>query len=314
MPSVSIIIPAYNAAQWLAETLESALAQTYAEKEIIVIDDGSRDGTADVARTFSGRGVRVVTQPNRGAAAARNHGLRLATGDFIQYLDADDLLAPDKIAAQIRRLARNPRLLASCRWGRFYHKVDDAVFADDGMAADFPPIDFLLLHVGSAKMMHPAAWLVPRAIADKAGLWDEELSLNDDGEYFARVVLASGGILSVPKVCSFYRSGLTGSLSRTRSPAALSSLERSVERIAHHLSAAEDSPRSRQALAEYWQRLEYEIYPQGPEICRRARQRSRALGGARLPPAAGRREALLAKFIGWRLARRIRFLTSTSQE
>jgi glycosyltransferase involved in cell wall biosynthesis len=312
MPRVSIIVPAYNAAQWLRETLESALAQTHADKEIIVVDDGSRDGTMDATRSFSGRGIRVVTQPNRGPAAARNHGLRLATGDFIQYLDADDLLAPDKIAAQIRRLDRNPSLLASCRWGRFRQTITDTVFADDGMAADFKPIDFLLLHVGLAKMMHPAAWLVPRGIAEKAGLWDEELSLNDDGEYFARVVLASGGIISVPEVCSYYRSGLSGSLSRTRSPAALKSLERSVEKVSHHISEAEDSPRTRRALAEYWQRLEYEIYPQGIEICRRARQRSRALGGARLPPAAGRREKLLAMLLGWRLARRIRFLTTLS--
>ena len=94
---VSILIPAYNAERWLGATIESALAQTWPAKEIIVVDDGSTDRTLAVARGFGDRGVQVITQANRGAAAARNTALRAARGAWIQFLDADDLLNPRKI-------------------------------------------------------------------------------------------------------------------------------------------------------------------------------------------------------------------------
>src|SRR5271167_5086337 len=103
-PLVSILIPAYNAEAWISDTLESAIAQTWQRKEIIVVDDGSKDQTAEVARRFASRGVAVVSKENQGAAATRNHALRLAQGDYIQWLDADDLLSPDKIERQFAAL------------------------------------------------------------------------------------------------------------------------------------------------------------------------------------------------------------------
>lgn len=128
-PLVSIIIPCYNAERWLAETLESALAQTWTAKEILVINDGSTDSSLAVAQQYTTRGVRVIDQPNRGASAARNHGLRLARGDFIQFLDADDLLAPNKIELQIHALAGTKAdVLASASWSRFTHDPAQAVF------------------------------------------------------------------------------------------------------------------------------------------------------------------------------------------
>src|SRR5689334_11048168 len=108
---VSILIPAYNAERWLAETLESALSQSWDRKEIIVVDDGSKDATLLVARSFEKRGVRVVTQANQGAAIARNRAFELSQGEYIQWLDADDLLAPDKIERQMHVLQSG----ASCR-------------------------------------------------------------------------------------------------------------------------------------------------------------------------------------------------------
>src|SRR5713101_6428833 len=100
-PLVSILIPAYNAQSWIGETLQSAISQTWDRKEIIVVDDGSKDDTLAIARQFESCGVRVVTQKNQGAAAARNKAFSLSQGDFIQWLDADDLLASDKITKQL---------------------------------------------------------------------------------------------------------------------------------------------------------------------------------------------------------------------
>lgn len=104
---VSILIPCYNAERWIGEAIESALAQTYSPCEVIVVDDGSTDGSLDVIRGFGDR-IRYETGPNRGANAARNHLLALARGEWAQYLDADDYLLPDKIATQMRVLMEYP--------------------------------------------------------------------------------------------------------------------------------------------------------------------------------------------------------------
>src|SRR6516162_381108 len=114
-PLVSILIPAYNAGEALAETVESALAQTWPNKEIIVVDDGSKDSTLSIARQFASRGVTVITQKNQGAAATRNNALAASRGDFIQWLDADDLLVPEKITKQMQALEQcgNKRMLLS---------------------------------------------------------------------------------------------------------------------------------------------------------------------------------------------------------
>jgi glycosyltransferase involved in cell wall biosynthesis len=107
MPLVSILIPCYNAERWISQAIESALAQTWAEKEVILIDDGSTDRSLDVIRQFDGR-IRWETSPNRGGNAARNRLLELAGGEWVQYLDADDYLLHDKIAQQMEFLAAHP--------------------------------------------------------------------------------------------------------------------------------------------------------------------------------------------------------------
>ncbi len=100
---VSILIPCHNAERWIRQAIESALAQSYAPTEVIVVDDGSKDGSLDVIRGFGDR-ISWETGPNRGANAARNRLLALARGQWAQYLDADDYLLPDKIATQMRVL------------------------------------------------------------------------------------------------------------------------------------------------------------------------------------------------------------------
>jgi len=310
-PLVSILIPCHNAARWLAATLESALAQTHPRCEVILIDDGSTDGSLALAQTFAPRGVRIASQPNRGAAAARNHALRLARGDFIQYLDADDLISPRKIGLQLPLLATRPaNTLATCRWGRFETDPSAARFVDEAVFRDFDGPDFLQLAGETGAMMHPSAWLVPRAVADAAGLWDEALSLNDDGEYFCRVVLASAGLAfcADPDARSFYRSGLPGSLSRWRSPAARRSQFRSIELITARLGAADDSPRTCRACAGYWRRFVHDFYPEPAGLIRRAEAEIARLGEETGRPPMGAKTALLAALLGGRTAWRLRHL------
>jgi glycosyltransferase involved in cell wall biosynthesis len=100
MESVSIIIPAYNAAKYLRESVESALAQTYSEREIIIVDDGSTDGTSQILAEY-GDAIRVIHQTNQGSAAACNTGVAVAQGEWVAFLDADDVWLPEKLAQQI---------------------------------------------------------------------------------------------------------------------------------------------------------------------------------------------------------------------
>jgi glycosyltransferase involved in cell wall biosynthesis len=303
---VSILIPCHNAAPWLAATLESALAQTWAEKEIIVVDDGSTDGSLALARTYERRGVRVIAQPNAGASAARNAAWRAARGAWLQFLDADDLLAPDKLARQLAfAAAGGPRHAIGATWQRFHREPGDLAPVEQPLCADLPAVDWMVLKFEHNLMMHPAAWLTPRLLAERAGPWDESLSLDDDGEFFSRVVLASDGVRCCRGAVSHYRSGLPGSLSKSRSERAWASAHRSVALSVARLLRAEDSPRTRHAGATALQRFIYESYPRAAACRRQAAAEVARLGGSDLAPEGGPRFQQLRRFLGWRLARRL---------
>jgi glycosyltransferase involved in cell wall biosynthesis len=107
-PLVSVVIPAFNRERFVAEALESVVAQEYRPIEVIVVDDGSTDATAEVAGTFSD--VVVIRQENRGPGAARNTGLARATGSFITFMDSDDVMSPRRLVAQVEHLRTHPNV------------------------------------------------------------------------------------------------------------------------------------------------------------------------------------------------------------
>src|ERR687891_2258210 len=146
MPLVSILIPAYNAERWIADTIRSALAQTWPRKEIIIVDDGSRDRTLEIAQRFASRDVLVITQHNQGAAAARSKTLEVCQGDYIQWLDADDLLSPNKVAKQMAAAdeCQDKRRLFSSGWGYFMYRPDKAKFISTPIWCDLTPLEWLL--------------------------------------------------------------------------------------------------------------------------------------------------------------------------
>lgn len=306
-PLVSILIPCYNAAPWLAQTLESALAQTWPHTEIIVVNDGSKDDSLTIARTFETRGVRVIDQPNAGQSAAFNTAIRAARGEYYEFLDADDLLAPDKIAHQVTRLAQFPAgWLATGCWARFKHLPDEAVFSHGPVARNLAPLDWVVTLWNSDAMMHGAAWLVPAVLVEKAGGWNEGLSLINDFEFFSRLVLAGKGVAYCRDARTFYRSAVDGSLSGQRSPAAWASAFESVRLGTERLLAAEDSPRTRAACANTWRNLVFDGYPDAPcELRAFAARRVRELGARLGRPAGGRWFRTIAFLLGWRLARRL---------
>lgn len=310
---VSILIPAFDAERWLGQAIQSALDQTWRWREIIVVNDGSGDTTGKIARGFESAEVRVIEQSNRGASAARNVAFRESRGAFIQYLDADDLLHPEKIEIQMRRLARKePGFVASGAWARFYADPGTARFVPEPVWADLDAVDWLVASWTGGGMMHPAAWLAPRDVVEEAGPWDETLTLNDDGEFFCRVLLASRGVTFCGEARSYYRSGLQGSLSATRSWPSHLSAWRATEASVAHLLAREDSLRTRRAGADCFQRLAFQFYPDVVDLVRSAEHHARQLGGSTLKYDGGRVIRCLSKTVGWKMARRLHRLLRAS--
>src|SRR4029453_1872036 len=264
IPLVSILVPAYNAERWIGDTIRSALAQTWPRKEIIIVDDGSGDRTLTIAQLFASKDVAVVTQKNQGAAAARNRALTLRQGDYIQWLDADDLLTPQKIAKQMAAADYgSERMLFSAAWGQFYYRIGKASFVPTSLWCDLSPVEWLIRKLGQNLHMPPATWLVSRELTDAAGPWDIRLSLDDDGEYFCRVILASDAIRFVSDAKVFYRVSGFGSLSSIdESEKKLVSQFLSMQLHGGYVRSLEDSERVRAACLNYLQRRFHRFYPE----------------------------------------------------
>lgn len=309
-PLVSVLIPCYNAERWLAATLTSVLNQTWPAIEVIVVDDGSRDNSLAIAQQFAAPQVKILSQPNRGQSAAENHALAIAQGDFIQYLDADDLLHPTKIEQQVERLQHHPDSVAAGEWGRFYDSIEDATFKPEPVWHDLTPLEWLLCSWEGGGMMHGAAWLIPRPVITAAGPWNEKLSLINDFDYFSRILLASQGVQFCWGSKSYYRSGNPTSLSGAKSRAAWESALLSLTLGTQTLLAREDSLRTRHACATVFQRFVYDAYPQVPDLVERAETLVRHWGGSDLQPQGGRLFHLLTNHIGWKPTRRLQRLVS----
>jgi glycosyltransferase involved in cell wall biosynthesis len=305
-PLVSILVPCHNAAPWLRDTLESALAQTWRPLEVILVDDGSTDGSAAILREFDAPELTVLHRPARGAAAARNTALAAAHGQYVRFLDADDLLAPDATARQVAAMAGRIDCVALAAQWKFFETPATAWAGPAALHRETDPVAWLCAAWTGVHGVHPAAWLVPATLARSVGPWDEHLTLNDDGEYFTRVLLASSGVVHVPEATTYYRVPRPGSLAWRRGTEAWESLARSIERATGHLLAVENSPRTRLAAASAWQEFVFTVYPESPELVARAEAALSPLGGYTRRPAGSLAFRLVAALAGWRLALRWR--------
>jgi glycosyltransferase involved in cell wall biosynthesis len=302
---VSIIIPCRNGAAWLGEAIESCLGQTWRNLQIIVVDNGSADRSLDVARRYESRGVAVLECSRDGASAARNIGLAQARGDLIQFLDADDVLDADKIRLQVERLAAAPpTALASGAWARFRHSPDEATLSPEPVWCDLAPEEFLIRSWLGGGMMPNFAWLAPRALIERAGPWNESLSLYDDGEFFSRVVLAASNIAFCGDARGYYRSGHGATISGRRDRAALASAYATIDLSCTYLLERCASERAREACATHYQRFVYDAYPNAPDLVAIAERRAGELGGSVLRPGGGRAFQLLARGFGWKFSKR----------
>jgi glycosyltransferase involved in cell wall biosynthesis len=308
-PLVSILIPAYNAERWIAETIRSALGQTWPRKEIIVVDDGSTDQTRLIVQKLASKAVSVITQENQGVCAARNKAYELCQGDYIQWLDADDLLSPDKVAKQMEAAEQSEgeRTLLSSAWGYFIFRPNKAHFVPTSLWCDLSPTEWLQRRWEENLHMNPATWLVSRELTDAAGRWDTRLlgGGNDDGEYFSRVVvLANNGIRFVPDARVFYRVTGSGSLSYIgRSNKKMESLLLAMHLQIGHVRSLDDGKRSRAACVNYLQTWLPALYPDRPDLVQEAQQLAASLGGRLSLPKASWKYAWIEKLFGFAAAK-----------
>jgi hypothetical protein len=309
MTLVSVCVPCHNAGPWLAATLEALLAQTWRELEIVVVDDGSDDGSGPLLDGYRSRGVTVVHQEAGGAARARNVALELARGDYIKFFDADDLLSPDLIARQMDRLHGRLDAVASCGWGRF--RGDDPAglqLNPEPVWCDLPADDWLVQAWRWARpMMQPGLFLIPRSLLERCGGWDGRLTLIDDFEFYSRVLCAARDVCFTPEVVVAYRSALVGSLSSRKDRPAMESAQLSLRLGTGHLLARRQDPAARRSCANMLQNFVHEAWadPRCRDLAETLEPEIERLGGSDLPLPGGPRLQRLGRLIGWRPAVRL---------
>ncbi len=309
-PLVSILIPAYNAGEWLGQSIESALNQTWPAKEIIVVDDGSTDRTFDVARDYVGSGVILHQQKNAGASTARNKAFSLSSGSYIQWLDADDMLHPKKIAEQMSRLLeiQDEHALISSAWGKFFYRKEKARFTASLLWADLSPCEWLTRKMESGAHMQTATWLISRSITEAAGPWDVRLSGDDDGEYFCRVLLQSNMVYFAPESRVYYRMTDSGRLSNfDGDDKKLDSLFASMQVHIRCLLSLGESQRVRGAIVRYLQKYMFDFHPERSDIVLEMEKIAGDFGGKLQLPKSRLKYALIEALLGWRVSKRAQF-------
>lgn len=280
MDKVSVIIPLYNSERTIEKTIESVLNQTWPNIEAVIIDDGSTDHSFQVASQFESEQVKIFRQENKGACAARNHGFKVSTGDYIQYLDADDFLASDKIEKQLLAIRRLGDLnsVASGKWVEFYHETDIRENALTIYRDYENPIELLTDMWARREMMSQSVWLVPSQTIERAGGWDETLQVNQDGEFFSRVLLNSQSVIFTDTV-TYYRKGNTSSVSNSRfKPEKVDSLLESFLLYERHVDSFKHKSEVKRALANNYYYFIYTYYHLFPKLVNTAIERVNDLG------------------------------------
>jgi len=209
-PLVSILIPCHNARQWISQCIQSAIDQTYLHKEIVVVDDGSTDGSQDVIRSFGDR-IRSEFGPNRGSNFARNRLVELSRGDWLSFLDADDYLLPRKLERQMEAVEHNKDVaVVSSPPIEFFEKTGETyqqTFEDDDLLANY---------IGWGRFSTTACLWKKEALIEVGG-WNQNQPVCQEHELILRLILAGKEFKLLKEPLSVYRRANSESISR-RSP------------------------------------------------------------------------------------------------
>ena len=248
--TVSVVVPCYNARAFVPQCLESVVAQQYPHVEIVVVDDGSSDGSAGAIESAFGTAVRVVRTPNRGPSAARNLGTSMATGKFIQYLDADDLLAPGKLQTQIAALENARAGVAYGDWQKLIPGQDGAFQPGPVVSREIEgPAELALF---TDFWCPPAAYLFRREIVEKVS-WNLGLPVIQDARFALDCALHGARFVYTPGIAAYYRVHKSGSVSTRNSIAFVRDcLQNAIEVEQWWMQHGGITPQRRKALLQVY--------------------------------------------------------------
>ena len=184
-PLISVIIPAYNHAQFVEEAVESVLSQTYKHLEVIVVDDGSTDDTRDILKKYQNK-LTYIFQKNNGQSSARNHGIRTGKGTYIAFLDSDDLWLPEKLELQMEVMSQNQTIgLVSC--GAYIINPKGRI-EDEWIREEYQTREKLLRDLQTRKLfLNTSCVLVKRMCLDRVGEFKEGLGFAEDWDLWLRI-------------------------------------------------------------------------------------------------------------------------------
>lgn len=310
LPLVSICIPVYNCEAYIGETITAAISQTYNNIEIIVADDGSTDDTLLNIEKLNAKHISIYKQKNAGAAAARNLAYSKATGQYVKFLDGDDIINPEMIESQVKLATENEDCIISAKWGRFYNNdLDTFKLSTEDCWQTLAASDWICSSWKNGhSMTQPGIFLLPKQIIESAGLWDEQLTLIDDLDFFTRVILKCKSVVFDPDSTLYYRSGNSGSLSDSKQEEAMESAFRAIDKATKNLLAVNANAQAKLACANTWQHYIYLAYPKQAKLANEAQKRVNELGGSTLKFMAGGVTKIISDIVGWRTTKRFKQL------
>lgn len=298
---VSLIIAAYNAEKYLQYTIDSVLAQTYNNFECIIVDDGSTDNTFQIISNVKDKRFKVYHQTNKGQDSAFNLGFKESEGEYVKFLDSDDIINEEMLKLQAETLDKNPFRVAYSEWYRFFGKnpTSEDLKYNVSYWRDMNPLDFLLAD-GDGPMLQCGIMMIPRSIIIKVGLWDERLILFNDTEFFTRVILKSEGVSFTKNARLFYRSGIKSSLTAQNSRKYFESTFLATNLIEQYLLESENSNRVKQNISNiYFTRL-YDMYPNYPDLIKLHEEKISTFGRQSHEIEGGKIHTLIYKYFGWK--------------
>ncbi|MCH9739328.1 MAG: glycosyltransferase family 2 protein [Epsilonproteobacteria bacterium] len=278
---VSILIPLYNSEKYIQETIESCLNQTYKNIEIVVVDDGSSDNSFNLALEFSKKhkNVFVYQQSNSGAPKARNLAFQKSKGDYIQYLDADDLLEKNKILTQIERFKNSNEKTIIFGDVKYFEKDKNFSWNYNSITKDYRDAKEFLLDLWSSSnsvLIH--SWLTPRHLIEEVHGWDEQILKNQDGVFFAKVASISSQVIYKKESIVYCRVDNTNSISRKKSPKSEASRLTSYEEYEKIFQDELVNEKVKKALATVYSDFIFNNYPENKELCKQAHQKITSFG------------------------------------
>ncbi|MES1181812.1 MAG: glycosyltransferase family 2 protein [Flavobacterium sp.] len=309
---ISVIMAAYNCAAHIGQAIQSISDQTHKNFELIIVNDGSTDNTVEVINQFSDARIKLIQQKNKGQCAALNAGYHHSTGRYIKFFDADDVLDKETLEAQIKSLSGKRNCISFINWSRFRNNDIKNTFNDifreiKTVEVDCTPIEYLT-YTGSPAMLQCGLWLIPRELIEKAGLWDERISLINDTEYITRLLLHAERLIYSEKGFLYYRTDQgSGSLSQRRSKKAVHYALISIDLMSKHMLANEKSEKVDKIIAQSYRLLLEDSYPSYKIytgiIERRLKQYPSDYSA---PQPSGRFYNSIVKLFGWKSAVRVK--------